>query len=226
MGTGPCEPSVYVGIGSTEECAVVKTSMRSVLATAALIAGFVLAVPSVAIASCIEPPPFEEAMGQATAVFVGTVVATDFEGRVATFEVTEAWKGSVPAETVVTGGPALQVLHEARASGVDVHSSVDRSYRLGATYVVFIHGIDDGVLLDNACSNTEELTDQLAALRPDTATAPELVDPATPGTAPRDTTPGSNVGWWIAGIAAAAFAAASAMAARRRRRRSEPQWQP
>ncbi len=210
---------------------------RAVLTTTVLAAGFVFNMTSVAVASCAEPLSFEEATGQATAVFVGTVVESDFGGRVATFEVTEVWKGSVPAEVVVNGGPAVRDLEEARANGLDLATSVDRSYLLGGTYVVFAQGTEGGVLFDNSCSNTRELTDEIADLRPDTATVPAPLEPVATTASPVDgappaattapnTTSESINRWWLAGLAAAAVAASATVVARRRHRRTAPQWRP
>ncbi len=145
---------------------------RSAAATL-LFAAAVLMTPGIAMASCIEPPPLDQAIAEAESVFVGTVVALDFDARLATFEVIEVWKGSVGAEAVVNGGPGLQELAAARAEGQNLFTSVDRQFGAGQTYLVVSHGRSGEIFFDNACSNTQLLSAETELARPATAYVPE-----------------------------------------------------
>lgn len=159
-------------------------------------------------ASCAEPIQMEQALRDAHAVFVGTVTSTDFEGRLAEFAVKEVWSGDVGGHATVNGGPALADMKEARAEGASFATSVDRGYEPGAVYLVVAYGSDDGVLLDNACSNTQLFGDHLAEFRPDTAFSPDVTpDPGDPldtdGNDPStDGTPSAATPWMLVGIGA------------------------
>lgn len=123
-------------------------------------AGLVLGVGPVA-ASCAPPAPIGEALRTSDSIFVGTVAGLANEGRTATFAVGEVWRGpDLPVRTVVNG--ALD----------DVgFTSVDRTWEPGARYLVFA-SVVAGKLTDNACSNTQIWTDDLAAKRPTDARPP------------------------------------------------------
>lgn len=125
-----------------------------------------------AAASCaLDPRPLEEQLVEAPVVFVGTVVDLH-DQTVAAMTVDEVWTGDVPAEVVVSGGPG----------GPGVATSVDRQWHLGATYLV-VPRVEGGRLVDDSCTPTREWTEELAALRPDAAHAPEPVAaPATTST--------------------------------------------
>ncbi len=139
-----------------------------------------------ALASCAEPPPLEEALGAAETVFVGTVTGVRFDGRVASFEVEDVWKGDLGGSAVVNGGPSLAELEASAAQGQSVHTSVDRSYEPGRRYLVLSYRSDAGVLADNACSSTRIYTADLAGLRPETAYEP----------APQSETGGEGIATW------------------------------
>ena len=181
----------------------------------ALAFGFVfLSVPP-ATASCAEPVPIEQALGEAPTVFVGTVTHVQYSGRVATFQVEEVWKGDVGAVAVVNGGPGLSELEAARAQGQEVFSSVDRTFESGSRYLVVSYGREGATLSDNACSATRVFTGDLEQHRPESAYTP--VAPPAPDTGDEGTPPGI----WI-GLAALVVATTGAMAVAIRRLRMRP----
>lgn len=143
-----------------------------VLAAAPLLAASILvAAPGVAVASCAAPPPIDNAMQTADVVFVGAVRATSNGDRWAEVTVQEIWRGpDLPATVVVQGGPEGNMA-----------TSVDRSFRVGATYL-FFPSVDaaSGVLSDTSCSPTTEWTPDLARLRPADARQSLGAAPATP----------------------------------------------
>ncbi|MCP3976289.1 MAG: hypothetical protein GY720_17535 [bacterium] len=142
-------------------------------ATAALtLAAAVLATPGIALASCVAPPPLDQAIAEAETVFVGTVVALDFDARLATFEVIEVWKGDVSTEATVNGGPSLQELASARAQGQSLFTSVDRQFGAGQTYLVVSHGRSGEIFFDNSCSSTQLVSAETELARPASAHAP------------------------------------------------------
>jgi len=199
------------------------------VAVAATTAALVLFGPNVALASCTEPPPLPVAIADAETVFVGTVVDLDFDGRLATFDVIEVWKGELGENAIVNGGPGLQELTEARGRGEGVFSSVDRSFDNGATYLVLSHGSSGAILFDNDCSSTQTFTAELEALRPATVQAPTgtvtpaAEPPATLVTAPVSPADG-RVGWVAAALIATALIGAVAfMVVAQRRRRYPPE---
>ena len=103
---------------------------------------FLVATPTVAGADCAPPPDIEIALAQTETAFVGEVIAVDFDGRVATFEVLEVWKGILEQEVIVNGGPDINELTAARAEGEEIFTSGDRSYALGEVYLVLAQGGD------------------------------------------------------------------------------------
>ncbi len=127
-----------------------------------------------AAASCAPPHPIEEALSGSDSVFVGTVVGLANGNRIATFAVDEVWRGpDLPARTVVRGSP--------EENGI---TSVDRSWEAGGKYLVFA-AVVNGDLADNACSNTQIWSDDLAARRPSDARAPtDSGDSGSPGGLP------------------------------------------
>jgi hypothetical protein len=113
------------------------------LTTLALLAAAVVMIGAPAYASCAEPPPIEEGFAQSDAVFTGTVVRTEFDGRLAHVEVTHVWKGNVTARTEVAGSFELSP---------NLFTSVDRTYRL-TDYVFFVRTGDTG-FEDDICTLT------------------------------------------------------------------------
>jgi hypothetical protein len=125
-----------------------------------------LLVPAPAAASCAMPIPIEQAIRDSQVVLVGTVTSTENDGRWATVEVHEIWKGpDLPATTTVLGGP-----------GPGTASSVDRSFTAGARYL-FVVSIDErGQLHDNSCSATTEMGAGDNKLRPAEFRTPSPVE--------------------------------------------------
>jgi hypothetical protein len=113
-------------------------------------------------ASCmLDERPIEQQVIEATGpVFVGTVLDVRHD-TTARFQVEEVWVGDVGSEVVVLGGP----------DEAGMATSVDRTWRVGTTYLVLTHVVD-GRLMDNSCSSTQEWDEALAAARPASATAP------------------------------------------------------
>lgn len=130
-----------------------------------------LIVPATASASCAMPIPIEEAIRTAQVVITGTVISTENQGRWATVEVHEIWKGpDLPATVVVRGGP-----------GPGAASTIDRSYTVGARYL-FVASLDEeGDLADNVCSATTEMGAGDNELRPADFRTPPPTGAANPG---------------------------------------------
>jgi len=138
-------------------------------AAAALVIG---AMP--AAASCAPPIPIDQALRDADTVFIGSVVGLANADRRATFAVDEVWRGpDLPAQVVVHGGP-----------DGDMFTSVDRTWETDGRYLVFGLMVE-GQLTDNACSNTQLWSDDLAPLRPSDARPPlDQAEGATTGGIP------------------------------------------
>jgi hypothetical protein len=135
-------------------------------AAAALVASLLLGSAAPAVASCIMPPPIEDAIRDADVAFVGTVTNVANDGRWATVAVAEVWAGpDLPSIVQVRGGP-----------DPGTFSSVDRAFTARTTYL-FLPGISEGAIHDSACSSTMEWTDDLARLRPATARLPVGAEP-------------------------------------------------
>lgn len=110
--------------------------------------------PASAVASCAMPPPIEEHLALADAVFVGTVHQVGNESRTATVEVHEVWRGpDLPDSVVVHGGQE------------EMTTSADRIFEAGIRYL-FAVSVQDGRLEDNGCTATQRWTDELDELRP------------------------------------------------------------
>ena len=169
-------------------------------------------------ASCAEAVPLQDAIAKAETVFVGTVTETDFDGRVATFNVGEVWKGETGSAVIVVAGPSLAELQAAQAKGENLVTSVDRSFDLGTTYLVVSHGSHDGALLDNQCSNTQPFSVSLNEYRPADVTPPTTAPPVSESTRP-------TWAWAALSGGALALVAGTYMAAHAvtRRHRSGPQ---
>ena len=166
--------------------------------TAAIVGSLALSQP--AAASCITLPPLDEALAAAPVTFVGTVVETKHDGRTATFEVEEVWKGSVGARVVVNGGPEIDAMETAEANGGGIVTSVDRAYETGVRYLVVPFGTRGNVMTDNACSSTQPYTAALASHAPPGATPPAdtgNVDSAPSGFAPTTTQDDGVQPWQI-----------------------------
>jgi hypothetical protein len=164
--------------------------MPRVLLGLAVVAVAVIAAPRTALADCAATPVVGGAMDLADTVFVGTVVELDNNGKYATFAVEEVWKGPIGDEVEVRGGPADQP-----GAGESVSSSAERRYDLGTRYLVTAYQGDThagdpaespalraAAYSDNICSGTGVWTDDLARLRPTTATIIERDEPIQPRT--------------------------------------------
>jgi hypothetical protein len=119
-------------------------------------------------ADCQPVESVEAALQEAEVAFVGTAVASARGVGQVTFRVEEAWAGTLGASVEVFGlsreGP----------------SEDDRFWELGRRYLVIPY-VFEGRLVDHICSGTTLWSEELAALRPPTATPEELAPaPASP----------------------------------------------
>jgi hypothetical protein len=153
--------------------------------------GAVMGGPSLALASCIAPPPFEEVIRRAPAVFVGTVIDLHNGDRTATVDVSEVWKGAeVPAEVEVQGGPS-------RVSGF---TSVDRNFELSREYLFVPYKRNGSVFRDNACTRTTLFRTELTRLRPSGAYEPSAtLTPESP--TPEVDEQSDGIRWLLLGAA-------------------------
>jgi hypothetical protein len=110
----------------------------------------------------------QEQIATAPLVFVGTVVSTSDDDRVAHVRVESIWKGPTLS--------AYVDIHGSPVSGYNVHSSVDRTYRAGEQDI-FILFSDSAPYQDNSCSGTQPYTADIAALAPADARRPAPVTP-------------------------------------------------
>jgi hypothetical protein len=114
-------------------------------------------------ASCAQAPSLREQIAASPLVFVGTVISTSDNDRVARVSVESIWKGRVlPAYVDVHGSPV---------SGLFSFSSVDRMFRTGERDI-FVLFSDQQPLQDNSCSATQPYTAEVAALAPSNAKSP------------------------------------------------------
>lgn len=203
---------------------------RTTVSVMALAAAIVVVTPGTAFASCAEPIGDAEAIARAETVFVGRVVDTDFGGRLATFEVEEVWKGTVGREVLVSGGPSIKDMADARARGEEMITSVDRNFVLGETYLVVSSGTDGAALLDNACSNTQPFAAALSDLRPADAYLPDTTVPGTTTAPPATIPPGGaatsgGTPWAVPTlVTAAGLLSAAAIITIRRKRHTPEIW--
>lgn len=140
------------------------------LAVAATAIGLSLVAPVTALADCAPAPGLEQAIGDADLVFVGTVTGVQHDGRSATVEVKEIWRGGeMPATVTVLGGldPA-QPMED------------DRTFEVGVEYL-FFPSVVDGRLVDGICSATTPWAEALGALRTVDAHAPMPPEPPAAG---------------------------------------------
>jgi len=153
--------------------------------------GAVMGGPSLALASCIAPPPFEEAISRAPAVFVGTVSAVRFDGRWATVSVVEVWKGKgLPSRVEVRSGIGSD----------NVMSSVDRIYEVDKTYLFVPYRRNGDVLRDNACTRTTRFRTELSRLRPSGAYEPSAT-PTPESPTPEVDEQDDGIRWLLLGAA-------------------------
>lgn len=134
------------------------------IAAALLVPAATLADTSTVVTDCAPPLPIEKAAASADLVFVGSVSAVGNEGRSATVDVSEVWRGDVPATVLVNGGADPTNLAED-----------DRTFTVGTTYLFIppdLSGLAGGVVIDNVCSSTVPWTADLAAFRPSNVGTP------------------------------------------------------
>jgi hypothetical protein len=144
-------------------------------AAVGLVTSLLLGSVAPAAASCVMPPPIEEAVQNADLAFVGTVTGLANDGRWATVAVAEVWIGpDLPPIVEVRGGP-----------DPGTFSSVDRAFVARTTYL-FLPSISEGAIHDSSCSSTTEWTADLARLRPATARPPVGAVPEPGATDPFD----------------------------------------
>lgn len=154
---------------------------RGSLSVSTLALLFIIAIAGPASASCAEPGPLGQALGDAHAVFVGTVTELEYENRVATFNVDDIWTGDIGATVTVSGGPRPSELERAAEQGLTVATSVDRTYVLGETYLVVSYAAEGRVLLDTNCSATQVYNAELDQHRPTSAHSPSPAENTSMG---------------------------------------------
>lgn len=172
-------------------------------------------------ASCALPLPIPRAVSQATAAFVGTVTATDWQGRRATVTVEDVWRGTVSTPALVAGTPG----------GAEQRTTVDRHYVVGERYLFVPWTRRAGSWQDNGCSSTRAFDASIAKLRPAGAvrvangmaspSPSAAIDGTTPTASPqgsgqRDAAISRRDGW-LAGAALGVAATAGLIVWRRRR---------
>lgn len=161
----------------------------------------------------------EEAIEASTATFVGTVFAVENYRRWATVDVEEIWHGTVDTDRVIVkGGPRDPV------GGDHVATTIDRSYRVGKTYLFVVYTGNGSVFKDNICSSTAVFGPELERFRPASATINPAPAP-TPTSAPTpsgiDLEPDDDTGLTLP-LAIAAALAAGVIGWTVHRRRSSP----
>lgn len=118
-------------------------SPRFTLLVASIVALFSSAYEAHAC-SCLPPPPVAQAVAEADAVFMGTVVSFELASstteRVARFDRMQIWKGNPRAITEI-----FTPENEA-ACGFD--------FRVGETYLVYANRDDSGKLFTHLCTRT------------------------------------------------------------------------
>jgi hypothetical protein len=162
-----------------------------------------------ASASCAGggPRSIGDQLASSPVVFVGTVMYTSDQDRVARVKVEAIWRGpSLPAYVDLHGSPV---------SGPFTASSVDRHYQAGHRYL-FVPVNDKMPFDDNSCSLTQPFTADLAALAPRDARSPA---PASFNDYVQNFT-GQNP--WVAPLLVLVLAVAATVAIVRLRRRRAP----
>jgi hypothetical protein len=178
----------------------------AVFALVASCGGAAGAQASCAVTPGSGPTLLAAAINAAPIVFVGIVVGTASNDRVARVRVESIWKGPViPTLVTVSGTP----------DQVSAATSVDRTFKVGRRYL-FVPFAFGTPIQDNSCSATQEYSSQVAGLQPATVQSPA---PGTDG--PDPTASGLSVWLWAAaGGLLLAGAVLALTGLRRLRRRS------
>lgn len=119
-------------------------------------------------ASCAMAPPstsdpssMQHLAASAPVVFVGTVLSSDHDGRLAHVRVDQVWNGpDVPQTVEVRGGPGTLLPNE--------HSDIDRTYAVGRRYL-FVPTNASPPFEDDFCTATMPYTSTVARYTPTTA---------------------------------------------------------
>lgn len=128
---------------------------------ALLVALIMVLFPPPARASCVQPPPLEQAIAEADVVFVGRVETTSNREREAAVAVESVWKGpDLPAQVEVFGGPRQE----------NVAASNDRHFEDGTRYL-FIPTNRRPPFRDNDCTQTQRYRPALDRFAPEPADA-------------------------------------------------------
>jgi len=149
---------------------------RGLAASCGLAVTFSCFVSGPVLADCQPVDSVEAALEAAEVAFVGTVLQTT-PGEGAVFRVEEAWVGQL-GSTIEVGG----MNGGGRRAGVRPNPEVpalppvpagfaedDRIWEVGGRYLVIPYRVE-GRLVDHICSGTTPWSNELAALRPPTAT--------------------------------------------------------
>jgi hypothetical protein len=186
--------------------------MRRVLVMTFLAIAASIGSTTGAHASCAGPPgsgpsTLAAQVSAAPIAFVGTVIGTASNDRVAWVKVESIWTGPViPTFVTVVGTP-----DQASAA-----TSVDRTYRLGQRYL-FVPFTASPPFQDNSCSATQVYSSQLDALKP------AMAQPPAPGSDRADPTTSSPPFWvWpiLAGALVVGIVSAWVVVRRSRQRES------
>jgi hypothetical protein len=144
--------------------------VRRLLAAPLIALALTSATAGAAQASCAVPSALPEQIKAAALVFVGTVLSTSDDNRVAYVRVESIWKGPLGAEYVnVHGSPG----------SAGTVTSVDRHYQAGTRYLFILYSAEQP-LQDNDCTGTQPYTNALASLRPSGARPPAVGYPNDP----------------------------------------------
>ena len=137
--------------------------MARALIVTVLALGVLVVGSAGAQASCVAPLSIRDQVASAGLFFVGTVIFTSDNDRVARVRVESIWRGpELPTYVDVHGSPV---------SGPGAASSIDRKYSAGTRYLFVLYGADQP-LQDNSCSGTQVYTAELATLAPAGARSP------------------------------------------------------
>ena len=122
-----------------------------------------LASAAPTVADCQMAGPIEGELRLAPVAFVGRVTST--EGAAARFAVSEVWAGTVGDSVEVRGISDIGGRAEPAAGEPFPIGEDDRTWTVGATYLV-IPTIEGDVLRDSICSATTEWAPELRAAAP------------------------------------------------------------